>query len=256
MIAALQLPNVLCLIVFIAWLISLQNLYASPIVMRLFPTKDIVNSPNNESQVQPQLTTKFVQLFDADALSREDGSVGNNNPQAKPKTHGDPLPNPQPDPQPQSGPRITSRPKFIKDHMGNLVYNLWGATYGNIFQDGRFTGFYTINRIGVDSNAPKEYYPTGELETVCYDKSTVYGTPKVERWLRRNIYNHTIKSRPIWHQLRQHIFNVGKSEECHNATLYTTWKDYQECAIRRNQRLESIIPMYPMHQMGYRSSIH
>jgi len=48
------------------------------------------------------------------------------------------------------------------------------------------------------------------------------------------------------------LFVQGKSEECHDATKFEKWKDYQECAVRRNQRLEYMIPNYPLQQIGYR----
>ncbi|EDW13275.1 circumsporozoite protein [Drosophila mojavensis] len=141
-------------------------------------------------------------------------------------------------------------PRFIKDSKGNWVYNQWGVTYGIIGQDTRFVVGQTIQANKIDSNAQKNYYPDGPLSTVCASASTVYNVPIVRNWLVRKVYSYPIKSRPIWNELRMHIYKSGNSEECHDVAKFKTWREYQECAIRRNMRLDSIIPMYPMHQMG------
>ncbi|XP_017860090.1 PREDICTED: fibroin heavy chain-like [Drosophila arizonae] len=141
-------------------------------------------------------------------------------------------------------------PRFIKDSKGNWVYNQWGVTYGIIGQDTRFVAGQTIQANKIDSNAQKNYYPDGPLSTVCASASTVYNVPIVRNWLVRKVYSYPIKSRPIWNELRMHIYKSGNSEECHDVAKFKTWREYQECAIRRNMRLDSIIPMYPIHQMG------
>ncbi|XP_032294064.1 glycine-rich protein 1 isoform X2 [Drosophila virilis] len=50
-------------------------------------------------------------------------------------------------------------PKFFRDHMGNWVYNLWGATLGKVGQDSRYPEMRTIEHFKIDSNAAKKYYP-------------------------------------------------------------------------------------------------
>ncbi|KAL7723412.1 hypothetical protein ACLKA6_003667 [Drosophila palustris] len=147
-----------------------------------------------------------------------------------------------------------SVPKFQKDHMGNWIYHHWGATFGQVWGDTRFNnGRFTIPRIRVDSNAPNDYYPDGPRPTVCIG-STVYNVPRVKDWLRRNVYTEEHKHRPFWDNLRQIMFTQGNSEECHDESKYSDWKEYQECALRRNQRLEYMVPKYPAHQIGYRGS--
>ncbi|KAH8376871.1 hypothetical protein KR093_001816 [Drosophila rubida] len=142
-------------------------------------------------------------------------------------------------------------PKFHTDAMGNRVYHKWGATYGNIWVDTRFKGAgFTIPRIRVDSNASINYYPDGPRSTVCMG-STVYNVPRVLTWLKRNVYTEVHKHRPFWDPLRQQIYKRGNSEECHDVK-YSKFRDYQECAMRRNQRMEYFVPKYPLHQIGYR----
>ncbi|XP_030245880.1 uncharacterized protein LOC115565055, partial [Drosophila navojoa] len=145
---------------------------------------------------------------------------------------------------------LNGLPRFIKDSNGNWVYNLWGVTFGKIGQDTRFVAGQTIQADKVDSNAQKIFYPDGPLPTVCASASTIYNVPIVKNWLVRKVYSFPIKSRPIWNELRMHIYQSGNSEECHDMARFKTWREYQECAIRRNMRLDSIIPMYPLHQMG------
>lgn len=59
------------------------------------------------------------------------------------------------------------------------------------------------------------------------------------------------RSRPMYFDLRLELFKNGKSEECHIPSL-GKWRPYLECALRRNQRMEYMIPMYPLHQIGYK----
>ncbi|XP_034473124.1 uncharacterized protein LOC117780625 [Drosophila innubila] len=147
-----------------------------------------------------------------------------------------------------------SVPKFQKDHMGNWIYHQWGATFGNVWGDTRFNnGRFTIPRITVDPSAPNNYYPDGPRSTVCLG-STIYNVPRVKNWLKRNVYREEHKHRPFWDDLRQKIFTQGNSEECHDAVKYANWKEYQKCALRRNQRLEYMVPKYPSHQIGYRGT--
>ncbi|XP_060654991.1 uncharacterized protein LOC132790473 isoform X1 [Drosophila nasuta] len=147
-----------------------------------------------------------------------------------------------------------SVPKFHKDHMGNWIYHVWGATYGNLWGDTRFNNAqFTIPRIRVDSNASINYYPDGPRSTVCMG-STIYNVPAVQNWLRRNVYTEVHKHPTLLDPLRQQIYKEGRSEECHDPEKYSKWKDYQECAMRRNQRMEYYIPKYPLHQIGFKGS--
>ncbi|EDW81526.2 uncharacterized protein Dwil_GK10974 [Drosophila willistoni] len=141
---------------------------------------------------------------------------------------------------------------FKVDAMGNKVYNPWGATFGDIWQDTRFNfkGRPTIPRIHLDYGAPSDYYPKNENpSTVCHGRSTVYNKPRVEKWLTRRIANFRYDHRPIWRNLRKAIYDLGKSEECHVKEL-SDWTSYQLCALRRNQRMEYAVPKYPLHQLN------
>lgn len=97
------------------------------------------------------------------------------------------------------------------------------------------------------------------LSTVCFNRSTVYNTPRVRNWLKRIMYaNVTYEKkgtranvRPVWFDLRFYIYTVGRSEECHQVE-FNTWRSYVMCSLLRNQRMEYLIPKYPLHQVGYR----
>ncbi|XP_046869653.1 uncharacterized protein LOC111519207 isoform X2 [Drosophila willistoni] len=136
--------------------------------------------------------------------------------------------------------------------MGNWVFNPWAVTYGDIWLDTRFHNLDkpVIPRITIDHFAAKNYYPeTGKPSGVCYGKSTIYNIPKVEEWLKKEPPNHCYEHRPLYMQLRREIFESGKSEECHGKK-YDDWRKYQECTIRRNMRMEYMIPKYPLHQIN------
>ncbi|XP_043864725.1 uncharacterized protein LOC26528173 isoform X2 [Drosophila mojavensis] len=110
----------------------------------------------------------------------------------------------------------------------------------------------------IEPRAARRYYPVGTFAAVCASKSTVYNVPKVMDWLGRNMYVNVtyetkgalMNDRPIWYDLRFYLYTVGRSEECHSTEL-ATWKPYLECALLRNQRMEYMIPKYPLHQLGY-----
>ncbi|XP_030387619.1 uncharacterized protein LOC115634173 isoform X2 [Scaptodrosophila lebanonensis] len=142
-------------------------------------------------------------------------------------------------------------PKFTMDSLGNWLYNPWAATFGNIFKDTRFllSKRFTVPRLRIHSNIVTNYYPPSrKLSTVCMTKSTAYTVGKVEAWLGRHVYNKTHSQRPIYLELRREMYELGRSEECHTAE-FNTWKSYIECAVLRNQRMESRVPHYPFHQI-------
>ncbi|ALC45722.1 CG43308, partial [Drosophila busckii] len=54
-------------------------------------------------------------------------------------------------------------------------------------------------------------------------------------------------ARKIMKDLRKELYHEGDSEQCHTKN-FTDWQEYQECAAKRNQRLEFLIPNYPQKQ--------
>ncbi|KRF78049.1 uncharacterized protein Dvir_GJ26671 [Drosophila virilis] len=118
----------------------------------------------------------------------------------------------------------------------------------------------------VQARARQNYYPGGKLANVCLGRSTVYNKPRVMNWLEKKVYmyystddhSNDVRislaqevNRPMYFDLRLELFKNGKSEECHVPSL-DKWRQYLECALRRNQRMEYMIPMYPLHQIGYK----
>lgn len=138
--------------------------------------------------------------------------------------------------------------KLTKDNRGHWVYNPWPVTFGNRILDTRFTKSLPYVHINVASNPKRLYDPRGKLSTVCMGSTIPHGNFKVVRWGDRHIYKHKQTSQAFYLKLRRDIYIKGKSEMCHNKK-YNKWMDYQECALKRNQRLESFIPKYPYHQM-------
>ncbi|XP_030385918.1 uncharacterized protein LOC115632773 [Scaptodrosophila lebanonensis] len=149
--------------------------------------------------------------------------------------------------------RTISIPKFETDEFGNWVYNPWAVTFGKIWQDTRFNivGRYTIPRMRLESKMVFDYYlSASKYSTVCMGRSTVYNKPRVMKWLSNNVYNQTHEHRPVWLGIRREIYEHGNSEECHTSK-FNAFRRYFECAMRRNQRVEYMIPQYPLHQLGY-----
>ncbi|XP_002070540.3 uncharacterized protein LOC6648093 [Drosophila willistoni] len=146
---------------------------------------------------------------------------------------------------------------FKEDLRRKLNDNPWAVTFGHIWLDTRYKLARNQGVKGVTMGirpAQQQYYPDEEekLSTVCRSRSTVYNIPRVFDWLPRHQYNHTHLHRPIWLELRRELYKFGNSEECHIAKL-DKWRDYEECALRRNQRMEYMIPKYPLRQIGYYS---
>ncbi|XP_033153495.1 uncharacterized protein LOC117136617 [Drosophila mauritiana] len=140
---------------------------------------------------------------------------------------------------------------FVTNQYGEKEYNAWGVTFGKHFFDTRFVAArHEMPRMTVNPKPPRYYYPKMEnLTTVCLNRSTIYNEIKVEKWLMRHVYSIKKKVRPFFFSLRQQLYEKGDSEQCHNES-YTDWLEYQECAIRRNQRMEYFIPKYPQHQLA------
>ncbi|XP_034663237.1 nucleolin-like [Drosophila subobscura] len=128
------------------------------------------------------------------------------------------------------------------------------VTYANNWQDTRREEWRSaLARAGIMSNPLSDYYPsnTKNLSTVCILKSSIVNFPKVFKWLHKMILNITYHQRPVFTELRRELYDFGKSEMCHTTDM-TDWEKYQLCALMRNQRMEYMIPHYPLHQVGYR----
>ncbi|XP_017840868.1 uncharacterized protein LOC108598666 [Drosophila busckii] len=107
---------------------------------------------------------------------------------------------------------------------------------------------FTEGRLTVDSDPVKQYYPeTARLSDVCLGSTIPYGIPKVMKWIKQFNHNNELSARPFYIDLRRKIFDDGNSEECHKLSM-THWKAFQECQLRRNQRMEYNVPQYPHHQ--------
>jgi len=96
-----------------------------------------------------------------------------------------------------------------------------------------------------------------QLETVCVGRSTIYNTPRVKNWLRtqlflnwHNWWDSGIKNRIYFMALRKQLFEQGRSEECHTRNN-SRILPYLQCSLMRNQRMEYMIPMYPLHQVYF-----
>ncbi|XP_034472782.1 uncharacterized protein LOC117780379 [Drosophila innubila] len=148
-----------------------------------------------------------------------------------------------------------SLPKFTRNAQGNWVALKWGNTPGGVWQDTRFfqgDKYRPLGSMTEDKLIKKDYYPvTAKLSTVCFGKSKIYNIPAQKNYLTRGIHAHPIQERVFWNVLRREIYNFGRYNECHDPVKYTRWLDYHECALRRNQRIEYLIPKYPLYQRGY-----
>ncbi|XP_030569022.1 uncharacterized protein LOC115768552 [Drosophila novamexicana] len=113
---------------------------------------------------------------------------------------------------------------------------------------------FTILRQQIEKNMVTDYYPSfTSLSTVCVGRSTIYNLPKVVDYLQRLVYTDVHQHRPVWTALRRQMFLQGNSDECHLPDMIR-WHDYMDCALRRNQRMEYLIPKYPLHQVGVKQA--
>ncbi|XP_017032918.1 uncharacterized protein [Drosophila kikkawai] len=118
---------------------------------------------------------------------------------------------------------------------------------GHPFMDDRFKDMPRIAKI--EANPVKNYYPSlKNLTTVCMNRTTIYNEFKIENWLMRGLSSKKKTDREFLLDLRLDIFVKGDSESCHNQK-FSDWRMYQECALRRNQRMEFYIPKYPRQQI-------
>ncbi|KAH8258416.1 hypothetical protein KR038_011193, partial [Drosophila bunnanda] len=120
-------------------------------------------------------------------------------------------------------------------------------TFGEQFMDNRFVGVPVQDTI--NPNPVKKYFPSmTNLTTVCMNRTSIYNEFKIEKWLMRGLNSKKKMNRVILSDLRRELFDKGESESCHNSN-FSDWQEYQECALRRNQRMEYFIPKYPRHQI-------
>ncbi|XP_017856788.1 PREDICTED: uncharacterized protein LOC108609579 [Drosophila arizonae] len=116
-----------------------------------------------------------------------------------------------------------------------------------------------ILKINERGGATMNYYPGKHLDSVCIGRSTIYNKPVVMDWLKTKIYSGCSSNSAqwtgpeaysMWFAFRYNLFKNGRSEECHKIA-FNTYRSYLECALMRNQRMEFLIPKYPLHQLGY-----
>ncbi|XP_032307193.1 uncharacterized protein LOC26513875 isoform X5 [Drosophila ananassae] len=160
-------------------------------------------------------------------------------------------------PKPQGNEEVPKRPKeltvsvprFKTDRKGKWVYNPWGVTYADAW---RLT-MPDIRAYNYDFNAKNVYKTKFPYDEVCFGRSTVYNTPPVTAWLSKRLKNlsgnNLLENKPLHVDLRLEIYLQGKSEACHT-NQYVEYRPYLECAILRDMRMEYLMPMYPMIQIG------
>ncbi|XP_032307192.1 uncharacterized protein LOC26513875 isoform X2 [Drosophila ananassae] len=142
-----------------------------------------------------------------------------------------------------------SLPRFKTDSKGKWVYNPWGVTYADVW---RLT-MPDIRDFNFDKRAKTVYKTKFPFDEVCFGRSTVYNIPPVTAWLSKRLKNLSgsgnLNAKPLHVDLRLEIYLQGKSEACHT-NQYVEYRPYLECAILRDMRMEYLLPMYPMIQVG------
>ncbi|XP_023174370.1 uncharacterized protein LOC111601807 [Drosophila hydei] len=226
--------NLYCFLLFSLLIFNIPELVSQPV-------PDNTTSSNKQLGVHQLSKNKTLVLFPT-AEATVSSSAGNFTLKVKSVTAAlDKLDNAQTE-------DIIELPKLIKDNRGHWVYNPWPVTFGNRILDTRFTKSQPYVHINVVSNPKRFYDPQTDMSTVCMGSTIPHGDFKVSRWMDRHIYRHRQISQAFYMQLRRDVYINGKSEMCHDKK-YSKWMDYQQCALRRNQRLESYIPQYPLHQL-------
>ncbi|XP_033241311.1 uncharacterized protein [Drosophila pseudoobscura] len=142
-----------------------------------------------------------------------------------------------------------SVPRYATDHMGNWVFNPWGVTFGDVWEDTRFQfeGRNWLPWVQIDLPERGEYRMEKLHGSVCQGKSTVYNRPRIYKWFPRYIDTKKRNHRNILVNLRSEIYTDGRSENCHTADL-DDWYAYMHCALLRNMRMDYLVPNYPLHR--------
>ncbi|XP_022212653.2 uncharacterized protein LOC111067700 [Drosophila obscura] len=149
---------------------------------------------------------------------------------------------------------LTSKSRIGPRVGGRVQDAAYEITYANNWKDTRVEEWRSaLARAAIMSDPLEDYYPSNKknLSSVCNQKSSIMNFPKVFKWLHKMILNITYHQRPIYIELRRELYEFGQSELCHKLTM-KKWQDYQYCALIRNQRMDYMIPHYPLHQIGYR----
>ncbi|EDW24171.1 GL23531 [Drosophila persimilis] len=142
-----------------------------------------------------------------------------------------------------------SVPRYVTDHMGKWVFNPWGVTFGDVWEDTRFQfdGKHSVPWILVDNGDAGAYRMEKLHGSVCQGKSTIYNVPKIYKWFPRYIDTKKRNHRNILVNLRKEIYKNGRSENCHTADL-DDWYAYMYCSLLRNMRMDYLVPNYPLHR--------
>ncbi|XP_017140836.2 uncharacterized protein LOC108154898 [Drosophila miranda] len=142
-----------------------------------------------------------------------------------------------------------SMPRYVTDHMGNWVFNPWGVTFGDVWEDTRFQfeGRNWLPWVQIDLPERGEYRMEKLHGSVCQGKSTVYNRPRIYKWFPRYIDTKKRNHRNILVNLRTEIYTDGRSENCHTSDL-DDWYAYMHCSLLRNMRMDYLVPNYPLHR--------
>ncbi|XP_033245244.1 uncharacterized protein LOC108153922 isoform X2 [Drosophila miranda] len=142
-----------------------------------------------------------------------------------------------------------SMPRYVTDHMGKWVFNPWGVTFGDAWEDTRFQfeGKHSVPWVLVDYGEPGAYRMEKLHGSVCQGKSTIYNVPKIYKWFPRYIDTKKRNHRNILVNLRKEIYKDGRSENCHTSDL-DDWYAYMHCSLLRNMRMDYFVPNYPLHR--------
>ncbi|KAH8281429.1 hypothetical protein KR054_000437, partial [Drosophila jambulina] len=143
-----------------------------------------------------------------------------------------------------------SVPEYKTDRFGNFLFRR-GSKAPDIEERAKVYGRSKPNIKRFGPGIQQTFYPSNymELETVCLG-STPYNRPRVMPYLKPRIYDRLYPIRAVWMDLREQIWKDGDSQECHTPNMTEFYK-YINCAIRRNMRMEYLVPKYPLHQQGY-----
>lgn len=85
-------------------------------------------------------------------------------------------------------------------------------------------------------------------KAVCGNKSTLYNIPAIKEYLGHRRIDSYLNTWSFQIELRRKLWRLANPTECHTKDMIT-YNAYQNCAIRRNQRMEFYLPHYPKHYM-------